>query len=262
MANHNNNVEEIDLLEICLLMWHRIWILVAAGLLGAIAMFIVTAFAISPKYESSTGIYIMNVNSNDTISYSDTQLASQLTKDYEELIVCRYVIETVIEKCDLEESYKSLLSRVSVNNTTGTRIITITVKDESPERAKEIADNIRNVASEHIKAVTNVEAVTVVDEANLPTTPSEPSILKNTVIGGLLGIVFAAAVIIILFIVDDTIKTEEDVEKYLGLSILALIPVTEKSSSKSKKVRTVNQKTKKDSDKAKSRRVDYADIND
>ena len=154
-----------------------------------------------------------------------TQLASQLTKDYTELVKSRYVLETVIKQCGLNESYGTLLSRVTVANTTDTRIISITVRDESPQAAQTIANAIRTVSASHIKSVMDIEAVNVVDEANLPLSPAAPSITKYTVLAAAIGIVLSAIIIVICYLLDDTIKSSEDIEKYLGLSTLALIPL-------------------------------------
>ena len=151
-------------------------------------------------------------------------MASQLTKDYEELILGRTVLEKVIAQYQLNESYESLKNRVSVENTSNTRIISITVKDPNPENAQIIANSIRDVAAVHIKDVTDVEAVNVADEANLPEKPCEPSIPKWTLIAAMIGIILSAGIIIMQYLLDDTIKSSEDIEKYLELSTLGLIP--------------------------------------
>ena len=182
-------------------------------------------FAITPMYESTTGIYVMSRQNSDTLSVSDTQLSSQLTKDYEELIQSRTVLESVIVKTGIDETYGGLKGRVAISNVRDTRIIYITVTDSSPEMARILADAIREEGAKHIQAVTNVEAVNVVDEANLPTSPSSPSVAKWALIGGFIGAFASMAVIIIRFLMDDTIKSSEDVEKYLGWSTVALIPM-------------------------------------
>ena len=222
-----NDEIEIDLGEILGLMLHRLWLLLLCGILAGGAAFAFSSFVLAPQYESTTKIYILNKNENSSLTYSDTQLATQLTKDYSELITCRYVLESVIRECGLEDDYEELLKRVDVETITDTRIISITVKDPVPVEARMVADCIRDVASEHIQNVTDVEAVNVVDRANLPEEPSEPSVLMWTAIGGLLGVFLCAAVILLLYITDDTIKSAEDVERYLEVSTLALIPVME-----------------------------------
>ena len=199
----------------------------AALVCGAVA-FICSFFIITPKYESTTKVYILNKqNANGTVTYSDVQLSSTLSKDYEQLVTSRYVIEGVIKELNLDETYETLVKRISATNETDTRIISITVMDKSPEKAQKIANETRDLAAKHITEVMDIEAVNVVDQANLPDSPVSPSISKWTIIGALVGIIISAAVIIIQHLLDDTIKTSEDVEKYLGLSTLALIPVNE-----------------------------------
>lgn len=228
----NDNVIEIDLEELFGLILHRLWLILLCGIATGVAAFGISAFLIAPKYESTTGIYVMSRQDGNTLSYSDTQLSTQLTKDYEELISSRYVLETVIEKCNLDNEYEELLKRVDIENATDTRIIYITVKDENPAMAQYIANSIREVASEHIKSVTDVEAVNVVDQANLPQKPSEPSIPIWTIIGAFVGLLLSAAFVIIKYLMDDTLKSSEDVDKYLGWGTLALIPVIEEEESK------------------------------
>ena len=99
------------------------------------------------------------------------------------------------------------------------------MRDESPQAAQTIANAIRTVSASHIKSVMDIEAVNVVDEANLPLSPAAPSITKYTVLAVAIGIVLSAIIIVICYLLDDTIKSSEDIEKYLGLSTLALIPL-------------------------------------
>lgn len=241
--NKKDDVIEIDLEEIFGLILHRLWLILLCGAIGAVLAFLVSAFLIAPKYESTTGIYVMSRQDGNKLSYSDTQLSTQLTKDYEELISSRYVLETVIDRCGLEEEYERLLDRVTIQNASDTRIIYITVKDTDPERAQYIANSIREVASEHIKVVTDVEAVNVVDQANLPKQPSEPSVPKWTILGALAGLLLCAAIVIIRHLLDDTIKTSEDVTRYLDWSTLALIPLMEEDAQDGKKVAKKHSET-------------------
>ncbi len=228
MENHKENgAIEIDLLEIIHILFGRFWIILGTGVLAAVIGFVISGFMLAPKYESTTKIYILNKAENTTVTYSDVQMGTQLTKDYAELINSRYVLETVIDWLALPDmEYKDLLKKVNVNTPTDTRIVSITVTDVDPQQAQDIANCIREVAGAHIQNVMDIDAVNVVEEANLPTTKAGPSVIKWTAIGGILGIFLACAVILIHYLLDDTIKSPEDVERYLGLSTLALIPVT------------------------------------
>ncbi len=240
MENHReNDVIEVDLLEIINILLSRFWFILGGGLVAAAVGFAVSMFVIMPTYESTTKIYILNKSENTTVTYSDVQMGTQLTKDYAELINSRYVLEEVIKKLSLAETeYQDLLDKVSVHTPTDTRIVSITVTDTNPQEAMNIANCIREVAGEHIQNVMDIDAVNVVEEANMPTTKAGPSIPKWTLIGGVIGVLLVCGVILIHYLLDDTIKTSEDVEKYLGLSTLALIPVAVDENN-------VKQKTKR-----------------
>ena len=240
-AVQNNDRIEIDLVEVFGLLLSRLWILILSGLTTAIAAFLICYFMITPLYQSTTSVYILNRQNEDKVTYSDTQLATQLTKDYEELVTSRYVLEKVIDQLTLEDDYTTLSKRVSVSNKTDTRIISISVKDPDPKQAQLIANAIRDCAAEHIKQVMDIEAVNIVDEANLPVKPVEPSKRRWVLMGGMLGALLAAAFVLLQYLLDDSIKTSDDVEKYLGLSTLALIPVIHEQGeeSRSRKSRRV-----------------------
>lgn len=221
-----NDTIEIDLLEIIHILLSKFWIILGAGLLAAVIGFVISKFVLTPIYESTTKIYILNKSENAAVTYSDVQMGTQLTKDYAELINSRYVLETVIEQLALTDmEYKDLLKKVGVTTPTDTRIVSITVTDIDPQQAQAIADCIREVAGEHIQNVMDIDAVNVVEEANLPTVKAGPSVIKWTALGGILGVFLVCSVILIHYLLDDTIKSSEDIEKYLGLSTLALIPI-------------------------------------
>lgn len=241
MENHRENTNEIefDLLEIVHILFSRFWIILCTGFVTAIVCFVVSAYVLAPVYESTTKIYILNKTDNTAVTYTDVQMGTQLTKDYAELINSRYVLEEVIERLSLEDmEYENLMKKVSVNTPVDTRIVSITVEHTNPEMAMKIANCIREVAGEHIQNVMDIEAVNVVEKANMPIDKSGPSVAKWTLIGGIAGAVLACAVILIIFLLDDTIKSSEDVEKYLGLSTLAMIPViSEDDTAKKRKIK-------------------------
>ena len=238
MENHreNNNEIEFDLLEIVHILFSRFWIIICAGFVTALLCFAISAYVLAPVYESTTKIYILNKTDNTAVTYTDVQMGTQLTKDYAELINSRYVLEKVIEMLSLEDmEYEDLMNKVSVNTPVDTRIVSITVEHTNPELAMRIANCVREVAGEHIQNVMDIEAVNVVEKANMPMEKSGPSVVKWTMIGGIAGAFVACAVILVIFLLDDTIKCSEDVEKYLGLSTLALIPVISEDETAKKR---------------------------
>ncbi|MCF2657199.1 YveK family protein [Lacrimispora saccharolytica] len=238
MQNQNDNdVIEIDLMEMLGLLLSRIWVIIGIGILTAAVGFSISTFLISPTYKSTTKIYILNKTDSNSINYSDLQMGTQLTKDYAELINSRYVLESVIEKYSLNTDYEAFKKCVSVETPSDTRIVAITVEYGNPSDAMYLADAVREIASEHIQNVMDIEAVNVVEQANMPTEPASPDIIKWTAIAGVLGVLFVSAYIIVKYLLDDTIKTSDDVEKYLGLSTLALIPLADDENTSRKKKR-------------------------
>lgn len=232
MEPRNTQVDEIeiDLREVFLILMGKLWLIILVGMFTAAIAFGFSQFVMEPVYESTTQIYILNKQENNTVTYSDVQLGTQLTKDYAELIESRYVLESVIEELQLttvppDLDYEAMLKKITVTTPTDTRILAITVEDTDPVLAMEIANSIREAAAVHIKNVMDIEAVNVVDTANLPTEKASPSVFKWTVIGGFIGMFLVMAVVLVWYLLDDTIKTSDDVEKYLGLSTLALIPL-------------------------------------
>lgn len=210
-------------------------VIILSGILLGVLSIIGTMLFITPKYESTTKIMVLNKQDNNTLTSADMQTSTQLTKDYAELIQSRTVLEGVIAQLNLDMTYKEMLNKVSVETSSDSRIVSISVTDEDPYTASEIANAVRDMAAEHIQSVMDIEAVNVVDTANIPNEKASPSLAKNGVIGGLLGVIIAMAAVIIIYLTNDTIKVEEDVERYLGLSVLGSIPFSEKESRSKKK---------------------------
>lgn len=234
-VTNNNDEIEIDLGEVFHLVISKLGVIILSGILLGVLSIIGTMLFITPKYESTTKIMVLNKQDNNTLTSADMQTSTQLTKDYAELIQSRTVLEGVIAQLNLDMTYKEMLNKVSVETSSDSRIVSISVTDEDPYTASEIANAVRDMAAEHIQSVMDIEAVNVVDTANIPNEKASQSLAKNGVIGGLLGVIIAMAAVIIIYLTNDTIKVEEDVERYLGLSVLGSIPFSEKESRSKKK---------------------------
>lgn len=221
----NNDEVEIDLKEILFLLLDKLIVILLVGVLTAGLAFLGTKLLITPKYQSETSIYVMNKNEESKVNANDYATSNYMTKDYEALITSRPVIEQVIADLDLDFSVAALTSMVTVQNRQDTRILDIIITDTDPGRAREIADAVRATSAVKIKEIMKIEDVNLVSPASLSSTPVSPNVFKNMVIGGALGMIVAIAIIVIKHLSDDTIKSPDDIEKYLGISTLATIPV-------------------------------------
>ena len=253
--DNRDDVSEIDLVELLGVILHNLWIIIVSGVIVAAVALLVSYFIITPKYESVTKIYVISKTNADTMTYSDLQAGSTLTKDYKELVKSRPVLEEVLAETGIDVELKDLEEQITVEVPTDTRIVSITVEDKDPYEARIIADSVRIAASKHIREVMDTEAVNVVEEASLPIEKSSPSILKNTAIGYAVGLFLAIAIVIINYIMDDTIKTPDDVEKFLGVSVLGSIPYSENDLSDKAEMERYEKKKKQRKKKQKEEKV-------
>lgn len=220
--NHENDEIEIDLGELIGYLLGHIRVILLCTVCGGVIAGLISIFLITPQYQSTAKIYILS--SETTISLSDLQMGSSLASDYEELITSRSVVKNVIENLELESSVEELVGHVSVANTENTRIISITVTYPDPQMAQKIANEFAEVSKSQMADIMQVTKPTDVDIAEVPERKSSPNNVKNILIGIILGFVLAAGAFTVAYILDDTVKTTEDVERYLGLHTLASVP--------------------------------------
>lgn len=223
---------EVNVGELILVLLRKWWIIALCGIVVASAFLIGTKLFVTPVYQSVTKIFVLSQQEGNYLTTTDIQLSSYLTKDYAELIKSRTVAQEVIERLDLKMTPEGLISLVSVHTKADTRIVTINVRNTDPKLAQELANVIREVSAKQIVDVMGVEAVNMVDEANLPTAPSSPNTRSNVLMGATWGCLIAVVIILLFYLLDDTIKSEEDVERYLELNVLAAIPVMEQPAAK------------------------------
>lgn len=246
--NVQNDEVEIDIGHILSILWEKILVIIATGIIVGLAGFLVSKFLITPKYESETKLYVLNRANDSATTLSDVQLSTQLTKDYQILVTSAPVMNQVIKELGLNMKASELASTISVDTPSDTRVLQITVTSDDPKRAKDIADKVAQVSSKKICDIMKIEQVNVIEEGSMSEEPAVDTVQKWTLIGLALGIVLSCAVIIIRSMLDDTVKTTEDVEKYFDLSTLAVIPISEEMNDglgKNKKSRKTKKKRSK-----------------
>lgn len=222
----DNDEMEIDLLQLFYALKKKIWFILAAMIIGGGLAGAYSKFLITPQYSSTSMMYILSKETTLT-SLADLQIGSQLTEDYKVIVNSRPVLGEVIDSLALDMSYEQLLAKVSIGNPTDTRILTVTVTDPDPYRAKAIVDCVAETASDYIGEIMEMIPPKIIENGTVATRKTSPSNGKNAVLGALAGMVLVCGVIVIQVIMNDTVRTEEDVERYLGLSVLASVPLRE-----------------------------------
>lgn len=216
--------DEIDLAALFRSYLSR-WYFVLAGLVAGILIAgAVTYFLITPKYTATSKLYMVSNSSDSIVNLSDLNIGTSLSNDYKELLKVRPILEEIAEEEDLPYSYEQISGMVSISTITNTRILVISVTSKSPKEAQTIANALADKAVEKIPVLMDTARPNIAERAIVPTSKSSPSMRRNVLIGGLLGLVAVLAVLTILFLMDDTITTSEDVEKVLGILPMTVIP--------------------------------------
>lgn len=244
MENYNTDEIEIDLRDLFYLIKQRIWVILLSGIIFAATAGLISSFLITPVYTSTTKLYILS-KTTTLSSLADLQIGSQLTQDYMVLVKSRPVVSKVIENLELSMDYEKMVKIITVKNPTNTRILEITANYPDSFLAKKIVDEFASVATSQIAMIMDAEEPTIVEEGYIQPYPSSPNTKQNTMIGGIIGIVLAAGIIVLLYMLDDTIKDSDDVEKHLGLNTLALIPIESSAMKLSQQDKRNNKRRKR-----------------
>ena len=223
--------QEIDLLEVFYVLWHKAWVLVLALIIGVVATGAGTIFLITPQYESTSIIYILSKTTSIT-SLADLQIGSSLAADFQIIATTREVVDVVRNDLGIEEPYESFVKTIEVTNPTNSHMLQITVTNPDPGLAAQVANALAEQLKLQIADVMSTDTPSTVQRAVVPEKPSSPNLLINCLVGGLVFFAIAAGIILMNHFMDDTIKNEDDVDRYLNLNTLAAIPL-ERSGAKS-----------------------------
>lgn len=224
--NSQSEDSEIDLVEIFYVLLHNWKLLGIAFIVGVALLASYHGLFVKNTYEATTELYITNTDS--VISFQDLQIGSALTEDYRTIITSRTVLNKVISDLQLDIDYEHLRKLITVTNPSGTHIITTSVRTSDIETSRNIANDLLNVSIEQIYQIVGTGKPTIIDYSETAAIKNvRPSLFKFMLIGGFLGILLAAASIIAKMMLDNTIKSDDDVTKYLRLPVLAAVPFYE-----------------------------------
>lgn len=213
-----------ELFEIILKKWWLIVLLIAIGLGFS---YIFTVKLITPIYEAKTVLYIgQEGGSLGSIDVTLGQLNanSQLLVDYKQIASTRLVVNEVIKNLGLNMTYEDFQKNILVESVLESRLFTVGFRNPDPHKAKLVSDELARQLTIAVLQIVGVENIRILDQALVPEMPASPNILLNTIIGGLLGFLIALFIIVFMFMINDTVRNEEDIENLIGVSVLGDIP--------------------------------------
>lgn len=233
-ANNRSNVRVVTLRDLWSIFIRRLWIMVLVAAVAVAILFTVVQLTFIPVYSSTATLYILRQEDETTSSdtSSDFSLALNVVNDCTYLLKSHAVIDEVIDSLNLEMSYEDLTDAISTSNPDDTRILEVTVEAESPELAKEIVDTLCEIGQENITETMGFQQVNFYEKGTLDEDPSNVTGLTTYMLIGVIVAVLCYAIFLIAFLLDDRIRTEEDIQQYLGLSILGDIPNAKQAGKK------------------------------
>ncbi len=237
---------EIDLRQLFFEFKRKLVFIILAGVICAGMTGAFTKLVLDPVYTSTSMMYILTKETMLT-SLTDLQIGSQLTEDYSELIMSRTVMESVIDDLGLDLMAEELEDKLTIENPADTRILYISVEDEDPLMAKTIVDEVTANASEYIADIMEMDPPKTIELGEIPELPTGPNLVRNVLIGGVVGVILVMGVITMGVIFNDSVQTEDDVLRYLDLPVLAAIPESRDIASGSRRKDRSGRHKRKDS---------------
>ena len=242
----NNDVIEVDVLDLLNHLLKKWWALLISGIIGALVMILVTVGLMTPMYQSTSMLYILNKTTTVT-TMADIQIGSALTLDFQTIATSKPVIDTVIQELKQREGItltrKEIRDSLKVTNIDNTRLLKISVEHEDPKMACLIANAMADATSSQMALIMKSDPPTIAERAEVSANPVSPSIAKNAILGAVGAVLLIGIIYAIIFIKNDHIKTEEDIDKYLGVPTIATIPYV--STKERNKEETVKRNEKK-----------------
>lgn len=217
----------MELLEYLQIIKKRLWIIVGITLGSALVSAVLSIFIIKPVYQARATLIINKspTSGNTQVQYDDLMMYEKLVKTYAELAKSNLIANITIDRSRYSMTASELQERLTVTPKADTQIMELSIEDRSPEKALELTNTLAAVFEENVKTLMNTgDGVKILDEAQLPQKPIKPRKMLNIVIAGFLGLMVSVGIVFLMEYLDNTIKTENDVQKYLGLTVLASIP--------------------------------------
>jgi len=222
--------ETISLKEIFEVLKKRLALILLITLLATATSGVVSYFFLTPIYETSTQILVnQNKSSENSIDQNQINTDVALINTYSVLIKSPKILDEVKKELDLDMSTGAIESKISVSNAQNSQVVLLSVKDPDPQQAVDIANTTTSVFEEQVKKLYNTDNVSVLSKADFEGTPSpvNPNPVLNMAIALVVGLMVGVGLAFLLEYLDNTIKTEEDIEKVLGLPVLGTIAVIE-----------------------------------
>lgn len=226
--NETNNQQAVTLRDIWELFLQRWVIIVLVSILSVTVFFVGSKAVYRPMYQSTATLYIVGDDSysgnTSADAYNSYTLALKVVSDCDYLLASRSVVNQLIEEMDLKMGFASLQERIKTKNPANTRILEVTVEAETPDLAKQIADRLCEIGEEKINDAMGANHVRLYEYGTHSTVPCNKTPNTTYLIVGVVAAAVTFIICLLVFFLDDRLRSAEQIEQVLGLSVLGDIP--------------------------------------
>lgn len=220
---------ELSLLDIANLLLKKLHLLLLAGIVAGVGVYLAVSLFVTPTYESRVSFYVYNSSNKTTqgtINNSDLQAAESLATTYSKILASNSVLDAVLENLgtETELTRKELSKMVSVSVISDTQLLEVVITSTDPRFACRIAESFAKVAPTQIVRITKAGGVEVVDRPEVPTEKTAPRTVFDSVLGFVVGVMLVSVVVILRMLADTTIYLPEDIERVTDICILGFVP--------------------------------------
>ena len=227
--------ESISLKELFLTFKKRMWLIASITIVAVLITGLVSYFVLTPIYSASTQILVNQSKSEESLYQNyEVQTSLQLINTYSVILKSPRILNEVIGELNLSMSADELNEEITVESESDSQVVNITVEDKSPTMAANIANTTAKVFQKNIANIMNVDNVAILAEATISDnpTPIKPQPILNMLIGLVVGLMVGVGLAFLLEYMDNTIKTEQDIENLFNVPVLGVIPIVSNKTGK------------------------------
>lgn len=232
ISNFQKNIDFKELFYETLNKWY---ILVSSIILAIVVAFVYSTVFITPKYNSTAKVIIIGQKAYSSLSEMELSSSTLLTKDFTEIINDKLILSEVAERLDNKYTASQIKGFITIRNPQDTRVIEITALTPDAKDSKKIVDTVCEVAQEKIVDLMGLDRITIISKGDVAKNSSAPNIVENILMSIVIGGIIGFAIITYIYVTSTKINSPEDIDKYVGISLLAVIPYNNKLANKNSK---------------------------
>lgn len=238
--------ETISLKEIIHFLKKRLALIVGVTLIAVVLSAIFTFFLTTPQYQASTQILVNQTQENEQpINATELQSNRELINTYNVIMTSPIILDSVIEETGIDRGVNELQGQITVSSEEESQVVTLSVEDSNPALASDLANTIAQTFEEEVIDIMNIDNVSILSnsQAEDVTNPISPQPLLNLMVSFIIGLMIGVGLALLLEFMDQTVKTEQDVEKLLNLPILGSISIIDQDIENNKTNETRSNKS-------------------